>query len=213
VVCATEHLARLFAPRKAVIVPNGTPATLLAERPMPVPRTSTMVYSGTLSERFDAKLVDELLSVLPEWRLDLYGPCQYAGRGSDPGEELSELLGRRSDRAAWHGAVPRDLLAGVLDAGDVLVIPHQRRGAVDGDWMKFYDYTARGRPVVTTPSTDTLAAMLPPHTFVAATAAEFAAAVREAAHEPAEYASTRRHWAEANAWETRWPAWSRAVFG
>lgn len=213
VVCATAHLAGLFAPRRAVVVPNGTPATLLAAKPTPPPRTSTMVYSGTLSERFDVKLVDTLLSELPEWRLDLYGPCQYAGRRGDPDAELSALLGRWPSRAAWHGPVTREHLARVLDAGDVLVIPHQRRGAVDGDWMKLYDYTARGRPVVTTPSTDTLSAMLPPHTHVAATSAEFAAAVHEASDEPPEFASTRRRWAEANSWQTRWAPWSAAVFG
>ena len=142
-----------------------------------------MVYSGTLSERFDATdSSTHVLARLPEWRLDLYGPCQYAGRGSEPDAELSALLGRWPTRATWHGTVARDRLAGALDAGDVLVIPHRRRGAVDGDAMKFYDYAARGRPVTTTPSTDTLEAMMPPHTHVAATPAEFAAAVREAAH-------------------------------
>jgi hypothetical protein len=213
IVCASDHLAGLFAPRTSSVVRNGTAAVLLATDLVSRPRTSTMVYAGTLSERFDAPLVEAVLTRLPDWRIDLYGPCQYAGRGSDPDTELSGLLARWPSRVAWHGTVERDRLAQRLDTGDVLVIPHRRRGAVDGDSMKFYDYAARGRPVTTTPSTDGLGATLPPHTHVAATPKAFAGAVEASTHEPAEFAVTRRRWAEENAWQARWEAWAKAVLG
>jgi glycosyltransferase involved in cell wall biosynthesis len=214
IICASESLAELFAPRQATVVRNGTPASLLATHPVPVPHHSTMVYAGTMSERFDAPLVAAVLERLPEWRLDLYGPCLYAGCAAEPDAELAHLLERWPSRITWHGAVERELLAARLDEGDVLVIPHRRRGAVDGgDAMKFYDYAARGKPVATTRWTDAIDTIAPPHTRVAATPEAFAAAVQEAAAEPSEFAEVRRRWAEANAWETRWAAWSRAVFG
>jgi hypothetical protein len=214
VICASEQLAELFHPCAVTVVRNGTPTALLATRPATRPTGSRMVYAGTMSERFDAPLVQALLGALPDWRLDLYGPCQYAGCASQPDAELARLLARWPTRIAWHGAVERDRLAARLDEGDVLVIPHRRRGAVDGgDAMKFYDYAARGRPVVTTPWMDAIDTIAPPHTHVAATPTTFAAAVRDATGEPPEFASTRRRWAEANAWDTRWGSWAKAALG
>jgi hypothetical protein len=213
IVCASDRLADLFAPREVAVVRNGTPASLLATQPEPAPRTSTMVYSGTMSERFDAQLIDAVLAQLPGWRLDLYGPCQYAGHAGHPDAELAGLLRRWPTRAVWHGTVSREHLAGHLDAGDVLVIPHRPLGAVGGDAMKFYDYAARGRPVATTAWIDHIEASAPPHTRVAVSAAAFAAAVRDAADEPEGFTAERRSWAEANSWKTRWPAWAEAALG
>ncbi len=213
IVCATENHIRLFAPREVAVVRNGTPAVLLATEPSARPMTSTMVYAGTLSERFDAPLVDAVLRELPDWRLDLYGPCQYAGRGGEPDSELASLLAAWPGRATWHGPVERERLAALLDSGDVLVVPHRRTGAVGGDAMKFYDYAARGRPVATTPWADAIEAIAPPHTHVAATPAAFSAALLDARDEPSGFALQRRRWAEANSWQARWQAWSAAVLG
>jgi hypothetical protein len=213
IVCATEKHAKLFAPREVSVVRNGTPAVLLASEPTARPETRRMVYSGTLSERFDAPLVDAVLAGLPDWRLDLYGPCQYAGCGEEPGADLAQLLARWPSRATWHGPVERDRLVDLLDTGDVLVIPHRRHGAVGGDAMKFYDYAARGRPVVTTPWSDEMDSTAPPHTHMAATPEAFSAALLAANAEPDEFALQRRRWAEANSWQARWQAWSDAVIG
>jgi hypothetical protein len=212
IICASERLAELFARRDVTIVRNGTPTTLLETAPVPRPGTGTMVYAGTLSERFDSRFVEATLQQLPEWRIDLYGPCQYAGRADGPDAELQSVLDGFSARAAWHGPVERDHLARLLDQGDVLVIPHRTRGAVGGgDAMKFYDYAARGRPVVTTPWTENIEDLLAPHTLVASTPAEFAQAVRNAAEERSEFATDRRRWAETNSWTTRWPDWAKTV--
>jgi glycosyltransferase involved in cell wall biosynthesis len=213
IVVTSDKHASLFAPRKVIVVRNGTPSVLLDAELTAGPKTSTMVYAGTLSERFDVPLVDAVLAQLPDWRLEIYGPCQYEGRGDQPSSELADLLARWPKRAKWHGAVERDRLADKLDAGDVLVIPHRERGAVGGDAMKFYDYAARGRPVATTHWSDGIEAMAPPHTHIATTPAAFAAAVLDSKSEPAEYADARRRWAEANSWQARWEAWSAAVLG
>ena len=213
VVCASERLAELFAPRAAAVVRNGTPASLLASPPAPRPGTSSMVYTGTLTERFDTAFVDATLELLPGWRLDLVGPCQYAGLGDAPDVALAGLVSRRSDRLTLHGPVDRDRLTSYLDAGDVLVMPHRMKGAVGGNIMKIYDYAARGRPFVTTPWTHGIEELVPPHTHIVTTPEAFAAAVLASATEPERYALDRRRWAEANSWDARWPAWEKAVVG
>ena len=212
-ICASDELAELFHPHPVHVVYNGTPAALLASAPSSRRAGSRMVYAGTMSERFDAPLVEALLAELPGWRLDLYGPCQYAGCGARPSAELKRLLDRWPSRVTWHGAVARDSLAARLDEGDVLVIPHRRIGAVSGDAMKFYDYASRGKPVATTSWTDAIHTIAPPHTRVAATPRMFAAAVQEAVGEPPEFAPIRRGWAEANSWQSRWPVWAAAALG
>jgi hypothetical protein len=213
IVCASEGFTELFAPFRPTVVGNGAPAAILATEATAPPRTATMVYAGTLSERFDAPFVDALLSALPEWRLDLYGQCQYAGRGGEPAAELAALLARWPKRITWHGPVARDRLGERLDDGDVLVLPHRRSGAVDGDSMKLYDYAARGRPIAATRCSEVLGGRLPPHTYVADTTTEFADAIRRATSEPAAFAHQRRRWAEENGWQARWQAWSEAVLG
>jgi glycosyltransferase involved in cell wall biosynthesis len=213
VICASDRLAELFEPRRATVVPNGTPAALLATPPSAQPRTSSMVYAGTLTERFDIQLVDAALERLPGWHLDLVGPCQYAGLGDAPDQSLAALVSRWPGRVTLHGPVDRDRLTSYLDAGDVLVMPHRRKGAVGGNIMKIYDYAARGRPFVTTPWTDRIEELVPPHTQIVTTPETFAAAVGSSAAEPAGHAVDRRQWAEANSWDARWPAWEKAVVG
>jgi hypothetical protein len=108
--------------------------------------------------------------------------------------------------------ISREQMSDELDAGDVLVIPHRTEGANTGDSMKFYDYAAAGRPIVTSRWTPKVDEGAPPHTYVAESAEEFARAVLRAEHEPGSYAAERREWAEAARWSTRWQDWSAAAF-
>ena len=213
VIVNARPLARLFGSRCVDVVPNGASPELLATPISPPPPERALVYAGTLSERFDALLVAAVLKRLAGWRLDLYGECRYARHGERPAAELRDLLAAFPDRVAWHGPIERAGLAVRLDAGQVLVLPHRRMGAVTGDAMKLYDYAARGRPIVSTTWSDLLTEDAPPGLRFADTAAEFAAAVRSAADEPPGGPRDRREWAEARSWECRWPAWSNAAFG
>jgi glycosyltransferase involved in cell wall biosynthesis len=211
IVAASDSLARLFPQASPQIVPNATDPELLTE-PAAMPQERLLVYVGTLSERFDAALLAAVLERLPDWRADLYGPCQYARRGQRPGEELEALLALPGGRVRWRGPVERSRLAAVIDSGAVAVIPFRRHLAT-GDLMKIYDYAARGRPIVATPpSSPNSAATLPPYVREAERADAFAAAVVAAAQEPATYADARRTWARAQSWESRWPEWSAALF-
>lgn len=213
IVVAAEPLAALFAPAATLEVRNGADERLLAPPPAPPPARASLAYAGTLSERVDVELLAATLEALPEWRLDLYGECRFAGLGGRPAPELDRLLTRFRGRAEWHGPVARNELPARLDAASVLVLPHRALGAVTGDSMKLYDYAARGRPIVSTRWAPRLAETGPPHLYLASTGAEFASTLLEARAEPAEYALERRAWAAERSWEVRWPAWRRAVLG
>ncbi len=213
IVVDAPALAALFPSRRAVVVRNATSAALLSSPLSASPRAGVLAYAGTLSERFDVELVDELLARLPDWRLDVYGECRYSGRGPEPAPELSRLLTSRADRMRWHGPVERGALAQHLDRADVLILPHRRVGAITGDAMKLYDYAARGRPIISTRWSDELRPGGPLHLWLADDVEGWVAALTEAAAEPASNARDRRAWAERNSWDQRWSAWAESLFG
>lgn len=212
VIVAAPELAELFGGRDVTVVRNATGQELLSAPVSPPPGRRHLVYLGTLSERFDASLVGEVLTRLPDWTLSLYGPCQYAGCDDRPGPALMTLLSAYRRRVRWHGPVPRTSVASVLDSADVLILPNDPTMNVGQDSMKLYDYAARGRPVVATPLPPPDEPR-PPGIYEVASPQEFAAAVVAAPAEPATWSVARRSWAERNSWPKRLPVWLAAVFG
>jgi hypothetical protein len=226
---ASENLASLFEGRDVAVVRNGVSSEMLSEPVQAPPGRPRAVYAGTLSPRFDAALVARFLNYREEWRIDLYGQCQYPRQRELPDDELRGLLTDFDGRAAWHGAVPRQALTGAIDAGQVCVLPHQRSvptalagkstsGGLSppgwrGDAMKLYDYAARGRPIVSTKWEDNLLEVGPPHSYVTDTHDDFCEAVIAAADEPAHFGADRRAWAEQNRWGRRWEMWRRLIRG
>jgi glycosyltransferase involved in cell wall biosynthesis len=203
-------LGELFGGRDVTVVRNGVSSTDVVDVPAPVPGRKRMVYAGTLSERFDVDLVAGVLNQLSDWHLELYGECRYAGSGSQPSPELQALLA--DGRVRWNGVVERTQLPEVLDAADVLILPNDSRRAEGQSSMKLYDYAARGRPIVSTPS-EVSADQTPPGTAFARGPEEFAAAVAAAETEDRQTAQAKIDWVRANTWEARWPVWSAAVLG
>jgi hypothetical protein len=228
---ASEGLTSLFPGREVALVRNGVSSEMLREPVRPLPDPPRAIYAGTLSDRFDVDLVQGTLERCPDWRLDLYGQCQYPRQGNRPDDGLRSLLYAFGDRTAWHGPVLRSVLARAIDSSRVCVLPHRRsvtaqgqggriprgRGmdppAWRGDAMKLYDYAARGRPAVSTRWEDNLLEVGPPHLYVTDTVAEFCEAVTATGEEPAHYAAERRAWAEEHAWERRWPQWRAILRG
>jgi glycosyltransferase involved in cell wall biosynthesis len=211
VIVASADLRAAFAPRPVTVVPNGVSDDVLAPPPTPAPNARRLVYVGTLSPRFDAPLVAELLRRLPDWRLDLFGPCQYPGRGDRPGAELTALLDGFPDRVTWHGVVSRALVASVIDGADVTLLPNRPAFVGGQDSMKLYDYAARGRPIVAT----TVGGRVDPAVGArrAGTPEALAGAIVEAAREPTSARAARRTWAVSQRWDERWPAWCAAALG
>lgn len=213
VVTAAADGAALFGGAEVRHVPNGVARELLDAAPRPRRDRATLVYAGTLSPRFDAPLVTAALERLPGWRLELYGQCQYPGRGQEPDEELARLLALGPDRVRWHGVVERAGLPAALDAAAVALLPNRAELTAGQSSMKLYDYAARGRPVVTSRWIAQDDPAVPPGTRFVSDAAELAAAVEAAASEPADLAAERRSWVAGHTWEARWERWAGAMLG
>ena len=209
---ASDSLAGRFPTERTVVVPNGVSEDMLGPLVM-APGENRLVHAGTLTPRFDAPLAAELLDLLPEWTLDLYGQCQYPGSQDRPGPELAELLSRHADRIRWRGVLPRESLAAAIDRADASLVLNRPDRSAGQDSMKLYDYAARARPIVSTRFSADLERAGPPNLRLADTAAEMAAAVLASRQEPAAWALERRRWAEQRRWASRWPVWSRALFG
>ena len=213
VIVASPDLAHLFPGRQPVHVPNGAEVGDVAERPTPRPDRRTAVYVGTMSERFDVPTVAQVLRELPDWSLDIYGPCRYSGLGDQPSGELQTFLASFAGRARFHGPIPRSAVASAIDAADVTLVPNVPHLSVGQSSMKMFDSAARGRPAVVAHGVTSDGDGLPPSTVVAATTDEWVTGILGCVEEPAGLAQERIDWARANTWEHRWPAWSRAVFG
>ena len=210
IVVVNEDLCRHFGAREVEVIRNGVPAWMVGA-PAGPPAERTMLYVGTLSPRFDAPLMGAVLATLPDWTLELIGPCLYPGRGDRPDDELAALLARPEVR--WDGPLPREALPDRLDAAAVLILPNRPAHSVGQDSMKLYDYSARGRPIVSTTWSPRLADEGPPHLALADDPAAFADAVRAAASAPAAWAGERRAWGASQTWDARWPVWRAAVTG
>jgi glycosyltransferase involved in cell wall biosynthesis len=210
VIVVNEDLAELFGDAAVVVVPNGANDDATIGAPTPLPRQRRLVYVGTLSERFDAPLLQQVLDLLPDWHLTLYGACQYSSHGTQPSPELLALFDRGGGQVSWKGPVARGDLSARLDAADVLVLPHRSDQTVGQSSMKMFDYAARGRPIVSTGSGQYAMA---PHARFANIAQDFAAEILATSAEPESWAVNRIEWARANSWSARWPAWSAAALG
>ena len=116
-------------------------------------------------------------------------------------------------RLRWHGTIPSGAVPDVIDRADVVIVPH-RPGMSEGQSsMKLFDSAARGRPAVVSNGVTCLNDDVPPGTYIAEHANQWADAVTTAEDEPAEMATARIEWARANTWDSRWPMWSRSALG
>ena len=210
---ASPELAHLFAGRDTTVVPNGADGAAVADQVRPRPHRGSLVYVGTLSERFDSPLVADILRALPAWTLELFGPCQYAGADDRPAPELSDLLGNFGQRLHWHGTIARPEVANAIDGADVVIVPTRSALSEGQSSMKLYDSACRGRPVVTSPGVSSGGGDSPPGTYVARHPSEWREAILAADDEDDRPAADRIAWARSNTWEQRWPTWATGVFG
>lgn len=210
IVIVNPDLKRHFPGRSPVLVRNGVLESMLAPVTIAA-EAKRMVYVGTLTYRFDAVLVADVMASLPDWHLDLVGGCLYPGLGSEPAPELKRLLDQYGRRVRWHGQLERSAILPLLDGAAVAIVPNRPEHALGQDSMKFYDYAARGREIVSTRWFDPTQIDHPPRVHIAETAEAFAEAIQAAAATTT--SADQRRWASANTWEQRWPDWSDAVFG
>jgi glycosyltransferase involved in cell wall biosynthesis len=211
IIVVNPRLGRHFGGREVTVVRNGVHAQHVAAV-YTAPDPKTMIYVGTLTERFDAHLMHDVLTRLPKWRLVLVGDCLYAGLGDRPAAELQRLLALTS-QVAWHRAVPREQAVALIDRAQVAIIPNRASQSEGQDSMKLYDYAARGRPIVATPVLGAESGDLPPTTIIASGDAEFADAIEHADGTSHGAFVERCRWASEHTWDLRWKTWAPAVFG
>ncbi|KQS65854.1 hypothetical protein [Modestobacter sp. Leaf380] len=212
VVVVNPVLAPLFPGRRPAVVPNGTDEALLTAPRRRQRRPSTMVYVGTIAERFDVELVRGVLHRLPGWTLQLYGELAFPDRARAAAERFAALLREFPGRCTHHGLLPRSGLADVLDAATVALVPDLPERTLGQSSMKAHDHAARGLPTVATTGHHEEAGEVAPHTRVVTGAGEAADAVLAAATEPGAWADARRDWAAHRTWSHRTDAWLAAAW-
>jgi UDP-galactopyranose mutase len=142
----------------------------LAGRPGPV-----VGYAGVLDERLDPNLLAHLADARPGWTVALVGPLAKIARTDLPARPNILAPGKR----------PYDELPAYLGAFDAGILPFARNRATRFiSPTKTLEYLAAGLPVVSTPIPDVVA-LYGDVVAVAATPAEFVAAVGRAVGETA----------------------------
>ncbi len=213
IIVASPDLVDRFGGRNVSVVPNGADAASIPNKASGRPGSHSLVYIGTFSERFDTEIVSRLMRAQTQYRLDLYGPCRYAGSSDRPATELLALLAAFPERVRWHGTIGKEAVPGAIDRADVVIIPN-RPGLSEGQSsMKLFDSAARGRPAVVSAGVSCLHGGAPPGTYFAQDGDEWADAIDAAETESPDMAASRITWARANTWDSRWPLWARSAFG
>ncbi len=148
VVCSPGLAASKGAVRPVTLVPNAVDVAAYrvpAPRPADLPAGAVAVYVGTIhADRIDVSLCAETARrIAGRGRLVLVGPAPLSAGDRDRLASAGVLL---------LGAKDRSEVPGYLQHADVLVVPHVVTPFTDSlDPIKYYEYRAVGRPVVSTP--------------------------------------------------------------
>lgn len=170
-----------------------TPAADVASLPRPI-----VGFIGAVDAyKVDLDLVADVASRLPAWSFVFVGPV-----GIGDGTRASDLP--QADNIHYLGRRAYAELPAYLAGFDVCTIPYRRNRYTDGVFpLKFWEYLAAGKPVVTTPLPGLADDM--DCAYVAGDADHFAAALTEAAATAADSTAIRRRVERAsrNSWEAR----------
>jgi len=151
-------------------------------------------YVGSINDRIDVALVEQVAQLLPEWQFVFVGlVARHA--------EVQRIF--RLPNVHHVPRRPYDEVPAFLSAFDVCLIPHRPNGVAESQSpLKLFDYLAAGKPIVTTG----IAGLgdLEHLVSVADDAPAFARGLRVAQRDshPAQVRA-RRAAARANSWEAR----------
>ncbi len=154
-------------------------------------------YVGALdSYKVDFPLMDALAAAHPDWTFVCIGPVGVAARTAE-----HDLPSRPN--ILYLGERPQSQLPSYVKAFDVAIIPYNLNDYTRGVFpLKFFEYLAAGKPVVTTPLPALAAYEKVAH--FAADAASFAHAVEHAlAHRDGVAAAERIRIARQHSWDGR----------
>ena len=124
------------------VIPNGIKVAETGSVPMETGSVPTelghpmIAYFGTIAPWFDWDGVLDAATRNPEWRFDLFGPCE----GKTPELPVNVVM---------RGAIPHESVMVQARSADVLIMPFVRSELIDGvDPVKMYEYLRTGRPIV-----------------------------------------------------------------
>ncbi len=159
-------------------------------------------YVGAIAEWFDADMIKEVAQKEPGFEFHLCG----AVTASEPAQ-LDQL-----DNIHLHGEISYDDVPGFLHEMDVLIIPFKIIPIIQAcDPVKFYEYSAIGKPTVTTALPELSRAS--DLTFFASTPSEFAEQIHNA-HKKAKASNFRKQlqaYAANNTWQHRTEQFKKAL--
>jgi glycosyltransferase involved in cell wall biosynthesis len=148
-------------------------------------------FVGALNYKLDAQLLEALFRLRPNWSFLFIGP--------DRGFGVDRFLGHRN--VHFWGRKTVDELPAIMAGFDACIIPYHINRYTEGVLpLKFFEYLATGKPVVSTPIPELR--KFEPMIDLAGTAADFARAV-ERRLEVDQHREQRIALARDNSWEHR----------
>ncbi|MBC8796425.1 glycosyltransferase [Shewanella algae] len=134
---------RLY-PRVAVLANGVDPDRFIAEYERPEifsHDVTNVVYAGKMQSMFDVSLVEELAKTYP--RVQFYFLGKVLSGGVDK-------LGHNFENVHFVGDIHYNDLASYITNSDICFIPYIQSAQHGGDPIKFYEYYAAGKKVIST---------------------------------------------------------------
>jgi hypothetical protein len=208
IVVVAPELAELFPGRQVRTVPNAVDDHLLEPPLRAAPGNQHLLYLGSIGHRrLDFPLIDDLLTALPQWRLDLVGPS-FLEDESPTMTEIRRLAARHEGRFQLLPAVGHLEVADVIDSYDLLIAPFLPGVTRGQSSKKSFDAAARGRAIITTPGVSLGLEDPPPDQRVADGLDAWISAIEQGPSSNETMLQTRA-WATRNSWTDRFDEWSR----
>ena len=152
-------------------------------------------YVGAIAEWFDAELVRSIAASEPDFRIHLCGAVSS--------RKVNQVL-KDADNVFLYGEIPYVDVPSFLERMDVLVIPFRIIPIIEScDPVKFYEYSAVGKPTVATrlPELERASDLV----FFASTPDEFSRQIRNACEQgrELEFQDRLKSYASQNTWAVR----------
>ena len=157
--------------------------------------TKVIGYIGSIDDRLDYELLQELFTEFSSWEFHFAGRCNY-----EKGKEILENY----NNVKLLGSMPVNKLPSVLSSFHAGLIPFVKNDFTKGIYpLKINEYLAAGIPVILTPFSDL--SEFENVASICLTSAEFTTALhKEVTQDTLDKRKHRVEMAQKNSWEGRW---------